>query len=303
MEQPTSVSLTASSVSVAQPVAAGRHTLPSGSWRGRWAFARRSLARILSQNTDNGATASDLQTAATDGGNGRQPAPRRLVLVRHGQTTFNVEGRLPGQLPAVPLTDEGRRQALQAAVALAASPVSAVISSPLERAYDTACIIARGWGLEVQRDERLKDTDVGEWAGLKLDELSKAAPDWKRFVQDEAFAPPGGESLASVMARAVAAIEDIRHDERTGELVVVVAHADIIKFIIGYYQGASVTAAARMHVANASISALRFEGADPPQVLAVNWTATPGWLLPPLAAAGAQAPAPNTAGPPAPPHS
>jgi probable phosphoglycerate mutase len=236
----------------------------------------------LTQDRQDGATATDYQPVSA--AKGPKPAPRRVVLVRHGQTTFNVEGRLPGQLPNVALTDEGRRQAHQAAVALAASPLSAVISSPLERAFDTAQIIARGWGLDVRTDERLKDTDVGEWAGLKLDELTKSAPEWKRFVEDADFVPPGGESLASVLARAVAVVEDVRRDERAGDLVVLVAHADIIKFIIGHYQGASIAAAARMHVANASISALRFEGEEPPHVLAVNWTASPGWLLLPVAA-------------------
>jgi broad specificity phosphatase PhoE len=222
--------------------------------------------------------------AAVASEDGHRPVPRLVVLVRHGQTTYNVEGRLPGQLPHVPLTDEGRRQAHQAAVALAASTVSTVVSSPLERAYETAQIIARGWGLEVRTDDRLQDTDVGGWAGLKLDELTKSAPDWKRFVQDADFVPPGGESLASVMARAVAVVEELRRDETAGNLIVVVAHADVIKFIIGHYQGEAVTAAARLHVANASLSALRFEGEGLPHVLAVNWTASPAWLLPPLAA-------------------
>jgi broad specificity phosphatase PhoE len=289
MERPLRVAPSARVAANAHPVAAARRIPPPLSRRWWWALAPRSIARILSQNTHSSTAATDLQ-AAPPGADERKSTPRRVVLVRHGQTTFNVEGRLPGQLPNVALTDEGRRQAYQAAVALAASPPSKVISSPLERAYDTARVIARGWGLEVRTDERLKDTDVGEWAGLKLDELSKSTPDWKRFVQDPDFAPPGGESLACVMARAVSVVEEVRRDERAGDLVVLVAHADVIKFIIGHYQGISVTAAARMHVANASISALRFEGEEAPQVLAVNWTASPGWLLPPLAPASGTAP-------------
>ncbi|HKB49360.1 MAG TPA: histidine phosphatase family protein, partial [Ktedonobacterales bacterium] len=80
---------------------------------------------------------TDVAAAGADGAK-PQPPTRLILLVRHGETTFNVEGRLPGQLPGVPLTDEGRRQAHQAAVALAAMPLSAVISSPLDRARDTA---------------------------------------------------------------------------------------------------------------------------------------------------------------------
>src|SRR5258708_8527460 len=94
---------------------------------------------------DGQLTATDVAAAGTDGAKPRPPT-RLILLVRHGETTFNVEGRLPGQLPGVPLTDEGRRQAYQAAVALAAMPLSAVISSPLELSRDTARIPPRGWG-------------------------------------------------------------------------------------------------------------------------------------------------------------
>jgi probable phosphoglycerate mutase len=253
-----------------------------GWWK--WRPRHRSFVRILSEDMTISAAVPTAHEAAVASEDGRHPVPRIVVLVRHGQTTYNIEGRLPGQLPNVPLTDEGRRQAHQAAVALAASTVSAVVSSPLERAYETAQIIARGWGLEVRTDDRLQDTDVGGWAGLKLDELTKSAPDWKRFVQDAEFVPPGGESLANVMARAVTVVEELRHDETIGGFIVVVAHADVIKFIIGHYQGEGAITAARMHVSNASLSALRFEGEGPPHILAVNWTASPAWLLPPLAA-------------------
>ncbi|HKB47215.1 MAG TPA: histidine phosphatase family protein, partial [Ktedonobacterales bacterium] len=67
---------------------------------------------------DGQLTATDVSAAGVDGAK-PQPPTRLILLVRHGETTFNVEGRLPGQLPGVPLTDEGRRQAHQAAVALA----------------------------------------------------------------------------------------------------------------------------------------------------------------------------------------
>src|SRR5258707_4904416 len=67
-----------------------------------------------------------------------------LLFIRHGQTTWNVEHKLPGQLPGVALNDKGRKQAAQLADALYAIPISSIISSPLERAYDTAQIIAQG---------------------------------------------------------------------------------------------------------------------------------------------------------------
>src|SRR5437763_3406987 len=81
-----------------------------------------------------------------------------LLLIRHGQTTWNVEHKLPGQLPGVALNDKGRKQAAHLADALSAIPISSIISSPLERAYDTAQIIAQGRGLSIQLEPDLMDT-------------------------------------------------------------------------------------------------------------------------------------------------
>ncbi len=214
-----------------------------------------------------------------------EPRPRmRLLLIRHGETTFNVEQRLPGHLPDVPLTDEGRRQAHRAAVALSAIPLSAVISSPLERARDTAEIIARGWGLPVRLDDRLKDTDSGRWSGQKIDELAKSDPEWRAFVAHPTEPPPsvGVESLAVVMERSVAAVEDVLRNAEPGAVIALVAHADVIKLVVGHYLGIHPDCAHRLHVDNASITALEFAGDRPPLVLALNWTAAPWWLsMPP----------------------
>lgn len=208
--------------------------------------------------------------------------PRLIMLVRHGQTTYNVEQRLPGQLPGIALTEEGRRQAHQAAVALSAVPVSAVISSPLERAHDTAEIIARGWGVTVRQDPRLMDTDVVRWAGKKIDEVSKADPAWKAFLDNPMEPPEGVESFTSVQQRAVAVVEDVLRDSSCGNYVVLVAHADIVKLIVAHYTGVPLTGARYLSVSNASLSALAFSENHPPHLLAMNWTATPGWLAPPL---------------------
>src|SRR6516164_7291912 len=117
------------------------------------------------EQSPNGATAKQPEQE-------KRP-PRLLFLVRHGQTTYNVEGRLPGQMEGVALTDEGRRQAYRAAVALSGVPLSAVVSSPLERALDTAKAIAKGDALEIHLEPDLMDTDVGRWTGLKIDDIKK----------------------------------------------------------------------------------------------------------------------------------
>lgn len=238
---------------------------------------------------DTNATSTEVTTAAT------APKPARLlILVRHGESTYNVEGRLPGQLPGVLLTDEGRRQALRAAVALSGIALTSVIASPLERARETAEIIARGWGVPVRLDPRLMDTDVGEWAGQKPDDISKTDPRWKEFVEHPTAPPAGVESLASVQARAVAVVEELRRDPSLGDTMVLVAHADIVKLILGHYSGVPIDATRFVHIANASLSALSFVEDAPPYVLAMNWTALPYWLQPRTQSAPAAAEQHNT---------
>lgn len=208
------------------------------------------------------------------------PSRRRILLVRHGQSTYNVENRLPGQLPGITLTDVGLRQAQRAAVALSGLPLSAVVSSPLDRARDTAAIIARGWGLEVRLDARLMDTNVGRWSGQVLAEIEKNDPTWTEFVAHPSQPPEGVEGFNEVAARVVPAIEDVRHDPTLGEYVAVVAHADVIKLIVAHYTGVPVDSAPFLHVDNASITAFGFDGERPPVLLALNWTPLPGWLTP-----------------------
>ena len=243
----------------------------------------------------NGAVAPDgapqTQPASPESVQERQASqkpPRLLILVRHGQTTYNVENRLPGQLPGVVLTDEGRRQALRAAVALSELPLSAVVSSPLERASETAEIIARGWNLRVRTDPRLMDTDVGPFAGQQIAELKKNDPRWDQYVEHPNEPPEGVESFEQVQRRTVAAVRDLLVDESLGTAILVVAHADVIKLILAHYSGMASECARFVSIANASISALAFGDTPQPHVLAVNWTALPAWLSPPPARPAAQ---------------
>lgn len=260
-------------------------------WRAALWRLRLARLRLLTPRSGRGFTKYLMDsTISPDGatragsasGQPPRPAkpPRLLMLIRHGQTTYNVEHRLPGQLPGVLLTDEGRRQAHQAAVALSALPLSAVVASPLERAKETAEIIARGWALPVRTDPRLMDTDVGPWAGQKIDELEKADPRWKAYVQQPSEPPDGIEGFPAVQRRTVAAVEDVLRDDALGNYVAVVVHADVVKLILAHYTATPADCARFTSIANASITALLFTGDPAPHVLAVNWTAQPGWLVP-----------------------
>lgn len=262
----------------------------------------RALMKRFMETAEHTSNAINNGKAAAPAAEGAPPAeqpprkpPRLILLVRHGQTAYNIEGRLPGQLPGISLTDEGRRQAHAAAIALSAVPLSALISSPLERARDTAEILARGWGLPVREDPRLMDTDMPRWAGQKLDDLNKQDPQWKAFLDNPAEPPEGIESFTSVQARSVAVIEEALRDPELGSYIAVVAHADVVKLIVAYYTSVPLLTARFLSISNASLSALAFMENQPPHLLAMNWTATPGWLVPPLPKLAQEPPSPNSA--------
>jgi broad specificity phosphatase PhoE len=205
-----------------------------------------------------------------------------LLFIRHGQTTWNAEHLLPGQLPGIALNDIGRQQAARLADALALIPISAIISSPLERARDTAEIIAQGRKLTVQLEPGLMDTDVGRWAGKKFDDLAKTDPDWKAYVKDPTTAPEGIETFPQVQERALAAVERWRTQETIGAYPAFVAHADVVKLLVAHYMGLEAAKAGRLFVDNASVSVVEIDSEHIHQerVVAVGWSPHPGWLKP-----------------------
>lgn len=206
---------------------------------------------------------------------------RTLLFIRHGQTTWNVEHLLPGQLPGIPLNETGQEQAARLAEALKVLPITAVISSPLERARDTAAYLARARELPVQLEDDLMDTDVGPWAGKNYNELSKSDPLWKEFTRNPANAPEGVESFPRLQQRVVAAVERWLKREETGDYPAFVAHADVVKLLLAYYIDLDVARAGWLHIDNASVSMIELEEEQRPRVMAIGWNPRPGWLTPP----------------------
>jgi glucosyl-3-phosphoglycerate phosphatase len=133
----------------------------------------------------------------------------RTVLVwRHGQTAWNLQRRFQGQLD-IPLDDVGREQAARAAALLAGFAPSAIVSSDLVRARETAQALADLSGLPVATDPRLREIDVGAWQGLTFDEVSARFPAEAALWRDGGDGRRGGgESLVEVGARAVAAVDE-----------------------------------------------------------------------------------------------
>jgi phosphoserine phosphatase len=129
----------------------------------------------------------------------------KLLLVRHGESTWNAEGRYQGRLDA-PLSERGILQAQALADYLASSAQwrpSAIVSSPLARARDTARVAAERIGLHASVDEALVEISHGEWEGLRKPEIAQRWPEmfaaWRSTPESVRF--PGGESLDDVRGR------------------------------------------------------------------------------------------------------
>jgi probable phosphoglycerate mutase len=158
-----------------------------------------------------------------------------IYLARHGQTAYNLEGRFQGHLP-VPLDDTGRAQAAELAERATAQGFVTLWCSPLRRARETADAVARRTGLTAREDERLVETDAGEWTDRSFAAVRAEAPDaFAAFIAgDPAFAFPGGESLAHQQERVAAALADVEQ----GELpALVVCHGMVIRAALSWRAG------------------------------------------------------------------
>lgn len=167
-----------------------------------------------------------------------------LVVVRHGRTAANADGRLLGRLD-VPLDEEGERQA--ARLAAAVGPVDRVVSSPLTRARQTAA----AFGAPIEIDERWIELDYGTYDGTPLHEVPAVV--WAAWRRDLSFAPPGGESIATLAARVRSSLEELT-DRARSETVVVVSHVSPIKAAVAWALGVSDDVTWRLFVAPASVT-------------------------------------------------
>lgn len=203
---------------------------------------------------------------------------RLVLLVRHGQTTWNVEHRLPGQLPGIPLTKLGREQAEQLAAALRPLPISAIISSPLERAVETANYLNEGRELTIQLDPALMDLNSGPWAGQIGEVLLANDPARRAFVRDPTVAPPGVEAFPELQKRVVAAMQRWFSNDAIGSCPAFVTHDDVIKVLLAYYIGLPLERARAFVLGNAAVSVVAMEDDHPSRILATSWSPAPDWL-------------------------
>ena len=191
-----------------------------------------------------------------------------VLLVRHGQTA-TTGAVLPGRAPGLHLAARGRREVEALAERIGQlKTVTAVYSSPLERARETAAVIARTRRLAVHVEPGLTECDVGRWTGLRLTELRKAA-EW-RIVQryPSGFRFPGGESFTEMQARITSALARLQA-RHSGESIVAVSHADPIKAAVAHALGIHLDFFQRIMISPGSVTAIAY-GPDGPVVLTVN---------------------------------
>lgn len=198
-----------------------------------------------------------------------------VLLVRHGRTTANATGLLAGRTAGVALDAVGRQQAARTADRIAAVPLAAVVSSPLERCRQTSrALLERQPGTPETRIERaITECDYGDWQGRKLADLAKE-PLWRTVqANPSAVVFPGGESMQGMQSRAVAAIRRI--DAEVGAahgpnaVWVAVSHGDVIKSVLADALGMHLDLFQRIAVGPASVSIVRY-GEHRPEVVASN---------------------------------
>lgn len=196
-----------------------------------------------------------------------------VILLRHARSTANGSGVLAGRAPGVSLCEKGEGQAAALVDRLKAIPIDAVVASPLDRCQQTIAPLLAAQGLVAVTEPELAEVDYGDWTGRALKDLLNE-PLWTVVQQHPSAAVfPSGEGLATVQARAVAAIRahDARITAEFGPRAVWLAcsHGDVIKSILADALGVHLDGFQRIVVDPASVSVVQYTETRP-FVLRVN---------------------------------
>mgnify|MGYP003374911797 CR=1 FL=1 len=182
----------------------------------------------------------------------------RILFVRHGETEWNASLRYQGHAN-IPLNDKGRAQAHTTAGRLKTYDVSAIYTSDLARAEETARIIGTDLGLKPTILPDLREIDVGQWEGLTPEELYRRYPDHMReFERDPARTVRlGGESYAQLQQRALNALNHMASAHKQGQTIIAVSHGGTIRALLCHVIGLDLAYFGRMWLDNGSINELR----------------------------------------------
>ncbi|MEA2628743.1 MAG: hypothetical protein QOJ10_1203 [Chloroflexota bacterium] len=179
-----------------------------------------------------------------------------MLLVRHGQSTWNHEHRIQGQLDP-PLSDEGRRQAARLGRRLAGRRFSGLYSSDLKRALETSRVIGRAVGIEPTPMEGLREIYLGEWEGLLTEELAVRYPEaWAGWTEEPDWdLVPGGEGSAQFEARVKVALDSLFDRHQEGD-VLAVTHGGVIQIALHHVVGRPGRGIFPFRIQNTSVSVI-----------------------------------------------
>ena len=180
----------------------------------------------------------------------------RLIVVRHGETAWNVATRIQGQLD-IPLNATGEWQAGRVGQALAEEPLAAIYASDLARAWHTAQAIAGPQQLDVVAEPGLRERAFGHFEGMSFAQIDADLPVQARLwrSRDPDFAPDGGESLLVFRDRVLAVTTGLaaRHP---GQLIALVAHGGVVDVLYRMATRQALQAPRTWHLGNAAINRL-----------------------------------------------
>ncbi len=196
------------------------------------------------------------------------PMPTRIYLIRHALTDA-IGVVLTSRTPGIDLNADGRVQAAALPRRFAGITLAAVYASPMERTQQTAAPLAEAYGVPVQTLAGVNEVIFGDWTNRRLDDLERD-PVWRRYNERRSlWAPPLGESLLQVQARAVVAIEEVRA-RHGGQAVAIVSHGDVVRALVMLYLGMPADFSHRVAIEPASISIVDFADDGAPRVVGVN---------------------------------
>ncbi len=185
----------------------------------------------------------------------------RVLAIRHGETAWNADGRIQGQID-IPLNDTGRWQASRLKAAVAHEGLSAVYASDLQRAFDTAGPVAEAAGVAVVPEPALRERAFGSFEGHTFHEIEARWPDlavrWRRREPD--FGPEGGEVLAAFYDRVVTTATRLAA-AHPGETIALVAHGGVLDCLYRAAARVALDAPRTWQIGNAGINRLLYTDA------------------------------------------
>ena len=182
--------------------------------------------------------------------------PTRIIAIRHGETSWNVDTRIQGQLD-IPLSANGRWQAERLAGALKDEPLAAIYASDLTRAWETAQYVGRAQGMTVTKEAGLRERGFGDFEGKTFAEIEVLLPDqslrWRK--RDPEFSPNGGESLVALRSRVISAAQRLAA-LHPGEQIAMVGHGGVMDVLYRAATRLEIQAPRTWTLANAAINRL-----------------------------------------------